>query len=69
MSVFIAKGIYKTPFEAKGHMVRYSKEFTPNKEANKKYEILYKKVYKNIYPHLKGIYKELSDYQHEVVQK
>ena len=41
----------------------------PNKDASYKYKILYKNVYKKIYPQLKGIYKNLTIYQHEIVQK
>lgn len=69
MAIYVSIGRYKNLEEAKQYMVRYSKTFKPNTEANKKYKILFKKVYKKIYPSLKNIYKELSDYQHQIVQK
>ncbi len=69
MSLFYSLGVYKTLDEIQKNMVSYQKVFYPNKEANKKYQILYKKIYKKIYPSLKNIYKELSDYQHNLVQK
>ena len=69
MALYISIGRYKNLEEARQYMIRYSKTFKPNTEANKKYKILFKKIYKKIYPSLKNIYKELSDYQHQIVQK
>ncbi len=69
MSLFISLGVYENPLEAKNKMIRYVKVFMPNKDASYKYKILYKNVYKKIYPQLKGIYKNLTIYQHEIVQK
>lgn len=69
MAMFIALGVYKDPQEAKNNMVSYKKEFIPNEKAVKQYKYLFNKVYKKIYPKLKGLYKDLTEYQHDIVQK
>ena len=62
MSLFIAIGEYKTPREAKEHMIRYVKKYTPIKENVEEYNKLYKNVYKKIYPRLSKVYRYLSNY-------
>lgn len=62
MSLFIALGEYKTPREAKEHMIRYVKKYTPIKENVEEYNKLYKNVYKKIYPRLSKVYRYLSNY-------
>lgn len=63
MSQFMSLGEFKSLEEAKSKMVRYTKVFTPNKNAAKDYEELFQKVYVNIYPSLKKPYKNLAHIQ------
>ena len=67
--LLIALGVYKNVYEAKENMIHYIKEFNPNKKAVKQYKYLYKNVYRKIYPKLKQIYKDLTKYQQNFVQK
>ena len=69
MATYIALGVYKNVYEAKENMIHYIKEFNPNKKAVKQYKYLYKNVYRKIYPKLKKIYKDLTKYQQNFVQK
>lgn len=60
MAQMIALGVYKDANDAKKHMVRYVKQFTPNKKASMLYDELYRDTYVKIYPSLSGIYKKLT---------
>lgn len=67
ISGFIAEGVFQNASEAKTAMIRYVKEFTPNKEAQEKYEYLYKKVYKKIYPRLNKTYSKLKEFSNDEI--
>jgi sugar (pentulose or hexulose) kinase len=62
---FYALKEFKNLDEAKRQMVKYTKVFTPNAEAAKKYEYLFKNVYTHIYPELETSYKNLTKYLQE----
>lgn len=68
MAGFYSLGIFKTPEEAKEKMVKYQKEFLPEKEAVDKYNYLYKKVYKKIYPKLNKTYADLKEFSNNEIQ-
>lgn len=69
MCLFVDLGVYKDLQEAKAKMVRLTKEFVPNEKSVKQYKYLYSKIYKKIFPKLNKIYKDLTYYQHNFVQK
>ncbi|MEG0034112.1 MAG: FGGY-family carbohydrate kinase [Bacilli bacterium] len=62
MAGFIAINEFKNEFEAADKMVRYEKEYVPNKVNAKKYDYLYHKIYCKIYPRLNESYAELKGY-------
>ena len=59
---FIAHGDFKNKKEAVDSMIRVSKTFTPNPENVKKYDYLFNHAYMKIYPQLKGIYKNIKEF-------
>ena len=67
MSGFIAEGVFATPEEAKKAMVRYTKEFKPNKKTADKYDVLYKTVYKKLYPKLNKQYSKLKEFSNDEI--
>lgn len=67
MSGFIAEGVFATPEEAKKAMVRYTKEFKPNKTSADKYDVLYKTVYKKLYPKLNKQYSKLKEFSNDEI--
>ena len=56
---YLALKRFKNLEEMKEKMIRYTKVFTPNKNAAKEYKELYEKVYVKVYPSLLNVYKEL----------
>ena len=62
IALYKALGIYKTIEDATKNMVKLTKQFTPNKEASKKYAYLFNNVYLKIYPALSKSYKNLTEY-------
>ena len=56
-----------TPEEAKKSMVRYVKEFKPNKTSVDKYDVLYKTVYKKLYPKLNKQYSKLKEFSNDEI--
>ncbi len=62
MSTFIATGEFKSKEEAARAMVHQSKEFIPNPANVERYKYLYEHVYIKMYPKLKGIYKEIKEF-------
>ena len=65
---FIAAGEFKNKEEAARAMVHQSKEFIPNPENVKKYEYLFNHAYMKMYPRLKGIYKDIKQYDDEYLK-
>ena len=65
MAQYIADGTYKNAEEARNHMVRYTKSFTPNQKIAAEYKYLFEKAYLEMYPALKNIYKRLTDLKNE----
>lgn len=63
IAAFVSHGFFNTYEEAVERMVHVSRTFTPDKEANKKYNFLFNEVYLDMYPHLKKMYKKLRAYK------
>lgn len=62
MSAFIAAGEFKSKEEAAEAMVHQSVEFVPNPANVEKYKYLYEHAYIKMYPKLKGIYKDIKQF-------
>lgn len=69
MSAFIAAGEFKSKEEAAAAMVHQSKEFLPNPENVEKYKYLYEHVYIKMYPNLKGIYKDIKEFDDKQLKR
>jgi len=62
---FLAIGAYRSPEDAIARMVHVKDTFTPNREDAAKYDYLYHNAYRKMYPALKGIYKNIKDFNQE----
>lgn len=59
---FLAAGEFSNLKEAVSAMVETQETFYPDAETHEKYNVLYENVYLKIYPHLKGIYREIKNF-------
>ncbi len=59
---FLAIGRFANAEEAVKNMVHPSETFTPNEEIHNIYDYLYTHAYEKMYPKLKGIYKDIKDF-------
>jgi sugar (pentulose or hexulose) kinase len=59
---FLAIGRFANAEEAVKNMVHPSETFTPNAEIHNIYDYLYTHAYEKMYPKLKGIYKDIKDF-------
>lgn len=62
MSVFLARGIFKTPKEATERFSKTVRSYHPNKKNHEIYDLLYKKVYTKLYPSLKDVYRNCKEF-------
>lgn len=63
---FLAIGEFKTPKEAVEAMVHPQDVFKPDETAHRKYDYLYTRAYEKMYPRLKGIYRDIKNYNKEM---
>lgn len=61
MAGFIGLKVFKDFNEAKEHMVKQTKTFSPNEENVKKYNDIYNNVYLKIYKNVKKIYTKMNN--------
>ncbi len=62
MSVFLARGIFKTPKEATERFSKTVRSYHPDKKNHEIYDLLYKKVYTKLYPSLKDVYRNCKEF-------
>ena len=62
MSVFLARGIFKTPKEATERFSKTVRSYHPDKKNHEIYDLLYKKVYAKLYPSLKDVYRNCKEF-------
>ncbi|MDD7316604.1 MAG: FGGY-family carbohydrate kinase [Bacillales bacterium] len=62
---FIGINEYQNIDDATKEMVKVSKTFYPNMDNHQKYDYLFYKAYRKMYPKLKGIYKDVKNFNNK----